>query len=521
MKKADESLWRFNKKFRYDFWKHFETFSVQESESILVAVSGGVDSMCLLNLLYDLSFLKDSPEYPNFNLAIAHVNFSLRGKDSDADEQLVRKWAKEHGVKIYVKKFDTRYYAKRHSLSIEMAARDLRYSWFYKLMTDHKYNYLAVAHNANDNAETLLLNLVRGTGIKGLQGIREKRDVFRHDYTFGYSVIRPLMIFQRSEIEEYAQKNGIKYRTDKTNRLSEFARNRIRNEVMPHLEKINPAVIRILNRDIKYFTMTCDIVNEMAQKKMKELCVNADGVSGVDYLGFRKEYMVTAMPIVSLKEERYHKYWMYEILQNYGFNITQIDDISVLMEAMIEQEHSRFVKKDELDSGLILSDGNVAGAKNGFSTKIFESDDYVLAAERGYLKIYYKSVLDNIPDRKLERFSDFYEFKYGRITIHLRIAENNAGISQSEKGLLLDADKIPDQLVCRKLKEGDKFSPYGLNGTKSVADYLNGKKMDTLFKGVVPIIASGSKIICLPGIEIDDHYKVTPATRKVLIVDVI
>ena len=137
-----------------------------------------------------------------------------------------------------------------------MAARDLRYKWFYKLMTEHKYNYLAVAHNANDNAETLLLNLVRGTGIKGLQGIREKRDVFRDDYTFGYSIIRPLMIFQRSEIEEYVQKNGIKYRTDKTNRLSEFARNRIRNEVMPHLEKINPAVIKILNRDIKYFTMT-------------------------------------------------------------------------------------------------------------------------------------------------------------------------------------------------------------------------------------------------------------------------
>ena len=103
MKKADENLWRFNKKFRYDFWKHFETFSVQESESILVAVSGGVDSMCLLNLLYDLSFLKDSPEYPNFNLAIAHVNFSLRGKDSDADEALVRAWAKEHSVKLYVK----------------------------------------------------------------------------------------------------------------------------------------------------------------------------------------------------------------------------------------------------------------------------------------------------------------------------------------------------------------------------------------------------------------------------------
>lgn len=521
MKKADENLWRFNKKFRYDFWKHFETFSVQESESILVAVSGGVDSMCLLNLLYDLSFLKDSPEYPNFNLAIAHVNFSLRGKESDADEALVRKWAKEHSVKIFVKKFDTRYYAKRHTLSIEMAARDLRYNWFYKLMTEHKYNYLAVAHNANDNAETLLLNLVRGTGIKGLQGIREKRDVFRQDYTFGYSIIRPLMIFQRSEIEEYAQKNGIKYRTDKTNRLSEFARNRIRNEVMPHLEKINPAVIKILNRDIKYFTMTCDIVNEMAQRKMKELCVNADSVGGPDYLGFRKEYLVTAIPVVTLKEERYHTYWMYEILQNYGFNITQIDEIALLLDNMIEQEHSRFVKKDELDAGLILSDGNSGAAKNGISTKIFESDDYVLAAERGYLKIYYKSVLDNIPDRRLDAFSDFYEFRYGRATIHLRIAENNAGISQSEKGLLLDADKIPNQLVCRKLKEGDKFSPYGLHGTKNVADYLNGKKLDTLFKGVVPIIASGRNIICLPGMEIDDRFKVTPQTKKVLIVDVI
>ena len=516
MKKEDDTLLKFNKKFRYDFWKHFESFAVQESENILVAVSGGVDSMCLLNLLYDLSFIKDSPDYPNFNLAIAHVNFSLRGKESDADEALVRDWASKHSITLHVKKFDTEEYAKKHSLSIEMAARDLRYDWFYSLMLKHKYNYLAIAHNANDNAETILLNLVRGTGIKGLQGIREKRDVYLKDYTFGFSIIRPLLIFRRSDIQEYADRNNIGYREDKSNGDIAFARNRIRHNVMPELEKINSAAIKTLNRDITYFTMVSDIVGEIAEKKAKEISVGYTGIEGTDYLGLRKEYMTAAISAEKLMGEKHSSYWLFEMLQNYGFNVTQIEDITEQAKLMVEKLRSDVAEKNAAESGSFIPVGNT----KSLTTKLFVSDDFVLATERGYLKIYYKSVLDAVPDRVLDDFSDFYEFSWGRLKIHLRVADYNAGISETEKGLFLDADKVHYPLSCRKLKDGDKFSPYGLKGSKSVADFLNGKKVDAVFKEKIPIISSGSRILLIPGIEIDDSCKITSSTKRVLIVDI-
>jgi tRNA(Ile)-lysidine synthetase-like protein len=241
---------------KYDFDRHLVSLGVCQGDRVLVAVSGGMDSMCLLHGLYNSSLM--------LKCSVAHVNFHLRGAESDGDECAVREWCVGNSVELFVKDVDTVAYSKEHSVSIEMAARDLRYAWFEELMSgkgNDGFKYLAIAHNANDNAETLMLNLVRGTGVKGLCGIAQKNG----------AVIRPLLGYTRDEIEKYVCYFQIPYRIDHTNLESDFARNRIRNEVFPHLNKINPSVVRTLNRNINYFSMANDILEKMLVEKRRAL----------------------------------------------------------------------------------------------------------------------------------------------------------------------------------------------------------------------------------------------------------
>ena len=232
--------------FRYGFKKRLFELGVDYGASVLAAVSGGVDSMCMLDALVHCQL--------DLKISVAHVNFNLRGQESDADTRMVEQWCAEHGITLYQESFQTTEYAREKGISIEMAARELRYNWFYALMQEHQFNFLAIAHNANDNAETLLLNLTRGCGIEGIAGIREKVlldfQEEEQEASTGESgepaspqyIIRPLMAYSRQQIEKYALKFKVPYRTDSTNLLSDYSRNRIRNEVFPQLEKINPSV---------------------------------------------------------------------------------------------------------------------------------------------------------------------------------------------------------------------------------------------------------------------------------------
>ena len=209
---------------------------------LLVAVSGGIDSMCLAEKVR----LEGGP------FAIAHCNFGLRGEESDGDEAFVRQWADLNGIPCHVRRFETSAYAVREGISIEMAARRLRYHWFGQLCREHGYSGVAVAHNANDNAETLMLNLLRGTGLRGILGM--KAEGFIPDPEFAdIPLYRPLLSLTREEIEAFAAEHGLAWREDRTNACNDFKRNRIRNQVFPVFKEINPSFIQTLNRDMESF----------------------------------------------------------------------------------------------------------------------------------------------------------------------------------------------------------------------------------------------------------------------------
>ena len=221
---------------------------------LLVAVSGGIDSMCLMEKVRE----EGGP------FAVAHCNFGLRGPESDADEAFVREQAARYGIPCHVKRFDTEAFASTQGISIEMAARRLRYHWFGELCRDHGYEAVAVAHNANDNAETLILNLLRGTGLRGITGM--KAEGFIPDPDFGdIPLRRPLLEMTREEIEAYAREHSLSWREDSTNAQSAYKRNKIRNQVFPIFATINPSFIQTLNRDMARFIEELNLILENGQ----------------------------------------------------------------------------------------------------------------------------------------------------------------------------------------------------------------------------------------------------------------
>ena len=210
---------------------------------ILLAVSGGIDSMYLANRAPEL--------FPGASFAVAHCNFGLRGAESDGDEAFVRQWCADAGLEIFVRRFATAEYASGKGISIEMAARELRYEWFAQLCGEHGFDGVAVAHNANDNAETLILNILRGTGSRGMRGMAASRD----------GILRPLLDTPRAEIEKWMRENGKSWREDSTNTDSAYKRNRIRGEVFPLFEKINPSFLKTLGRDMEHLALVDDIAD--------------------------------------------------------------------------------------------------------------------------------------------------------------------------------------------------------------------------------------------------------------------
>ena len=234
---------------------------------LLVAVSGGIDSMCLMEKVRE----EGGP------FAVAHCNFGLRGAESDADEAFVRAQAAQYGIPCHVKRFDTEAFAQAQGISVEMAARRLRYHWFGQLCREHGYTAVAVAHNANDNAETLILNLLRGTGLKGITGM--KAEGFIPDPDFGdIPLLRPLLEMTREEIEAFAHAHGLAWREDSTNAQSNYKRNKIRNLVFPVFAQINPSFIHTLNRDMSRFAEEMSVIPSEATKGL-EVCASSRAYS--------------------------------------------------------------------------------------------------------------------------------------------------------------------------------------------------------------------------------------------------
>lgn len=435
---------------------------------ILLAVSGGVDSICMAELFSSL-------EEP-VPFAIAHCNFHLRGEESDGDEMFVRAWASEHGVECHVTSFDTEAVAQSRGISIEMAARDLRYRWFADLCSAHGYKAVAVAHNANDNAETLILNLLRGSGINGLTGMSVLSAV---PGAPSLPLLRPLLGCTRKQIEGYMLAGRHPYREDSTNALSEYKRNRIRNEIFPIFERMNPSFIRTFNREMGYFSEAGEIVGDWCSSAAA--AVMKDG----------------RIDIRLLLKERHWKYLLYHILQPYGFNQTVLASVEDLLQ----------------------SSRTIPG-------KRFEADDYMLLTGRDELIIRpVEKIMHPAEDAIMPvRGEGTYHFN-GRV-FKVEVIDNNKSIDlrQPEGIIMMDAGKLRFPFVLRRWRTGDWLVPLGMRGRKKVSDLFTDLKFDAMKKQEAVMIvdtmtdgmAEDQHIASLACVRIDSRYRISDSTKSII-----
>ena len=479
--------------------------------------------MCMLDL-----FCKtlSASEY-----AVAHCNFSLRGQESDGDQALVEARASELGVRLFVKRFDTVSYAREHGVSIEMAARELRYAWFEDLCREHGFDVLVVAHNANDNAETLMLNLLRGTGLNGLHGMDElslchSERSFCHSERSEESIalFRPLLEFTRKQIEGYVLTNRVPYRHDSSNFESDYKRNRIRNEVFPVFAQINPSFIRTLNREIGYFTEAGSIVDDWCRSQLPNVLVASSDV------------VISTAKLLATKHWRY---LLYYILEQYGFNSQTIASVEDLLTSDRTISGKRFESSTHTllttrDSLMVVPSVSRASFSQGTSVSldsssaVSERSKNLRSSEASHggtaSQEYIATRLSHGDEVMLVRGAGIYNFNGARFSVEILDHTPDMPLKQPAGTLILDADTLQLPFVCRRWRQGDWFMPLGMRGKKKVSDLFVDLKFNALQKDAsvllvdtrTPDLAEQQHIAALLGHRIDDRYKVTASTRTIL-----
>ena len=478
------------------------SFDCGRRVKFLVAVSGGVDSMVMADL-----FLRCCAG----DFALAHCNFNLRGSESDGDQELVESWAEGHGVRLHLASFDTEGYASEHSVSIEMAARELRYRWFAELCSENGYAYTAVAHNANDNAETLMLNLLRGTGLDGITGMQRvcAMPVGEMDHednsTAGKIMLsRPMLDFTRKQIEGYAFSWGIKYRNDSSNFSSDYKRNRIRNEIFPQFKIINPSFIQTMNREISYFNDAASIVGQWCKEAASRVLVHEDGAmmtlppvegDGQDLEGVRRTFKGVKVNVEALLSFPQWRYLLYYILSPYGFNSAQLSSLESLI---------------------------VSGRT--FSGKTFSSSTHVLQTGRGVLDVRMKGEEVYSEDIMAVRGPGIYNFNGRRFRVDVVQWQGGMPLKQPEGVVVLDSEHLKFPFVLRRWRSGDWMRPLGLNGRKLLSDMFTDLKYDSADKAAAVLLvnarnqeeASEGHCAALLSLRIDQAYRITSSTTSVI-----
>lgn len=420
---------------------------VDSDEIVLLAVSGGVDSVVMCHLFYDA----------NIKFEIAHCNFCLRGVDSDADEALVASLAQKYDVNFHTKRFDTLAYTHDHHLSIQMAARDLRYAWFEELCQTYKLSKLATAHHVNDSLETLLFNLTKGTGITGLHGILPKQG----------RLIRPLLFANKEELQEYAKGYGLVWREDKSNTKDDYARNLIRNKVLPLLKLINPGLETTTISTIDRIQQVEALFNEQLTQLKDQLFYERDQIS---YIAIDKIEGKSWAPVV-----------VWEMLKPFGFNFLQIKGLlgTTLQSGKTIYSNTHQLYVDRKEWMLVPRQDTVVP-----NTHITDADTSSVVLVSGELKI------KVVPKMNYELVNDKY------------IAA-------------LDLEKLQFPLLIRPWQLGDYFYPLGMQKKKKLSDFLIDLKVPVLLKQQVCVLVSGNEVVWVIGYRIDDRFKITEATRKV------
>lgn len=445
---------------------------IESGDRILVALSGGPDSVCLLDILIKLK------ETLNIEIGAAHLNHMLRGEDALGDEEYVRRICKDLDIPYYIKQVDINKYAKENKLSSEMAGRSARYDFFDEIINKYGFNKIATAHNANDQAETILFRLMRGSGLEGLGGIKVSRD---------NKIIRPILCLSRDEVEAYIEEQGLNPRIDKTNFEKIYNRNKIRLDILPYIkENFNADIVQTLNRMSTLLQKDNEYLEKEAEKYYEKYCLKSEKHFILKKQLFNKEEAITSRVIRNALVE-YSK-------SNYDFEMKHISEISYL------------AKKN-------------SGKRVDLPNKIY--------AENIYGDIYIKKrIKKQILDNKLEivinkndidgKKVEFYNYK-----IEFSVIDNNKDTLLYKKDPLkkfFDFDLIEDSIVIRKRKDGDKMIPLGMKGSKKIKDIFIDSKIPKEQRDFIPIIEFDNSIAWLTGIKVSEDYKVNNKTKNILMI---
>ena len=435
-------------------------------QSVLAAVSGGIDSMAMADILYAKGGVLKG---------IAHCNFHLRGAESDADAALVESWAAERRIPFFRADFDTAAYAAEKGISIEMAARELRYRFFAETARSKGFDAVAVAHNANDNAETLILNMLRGSGSRGMSGMKELSPLPVEGYG-DIILLRPLLGKTRKEISEYVKSHGVPFREDATNSVNEFKRNRIRNLVFPVFEGINPSFVETLCADAAHVAEV-DAIADEAYEKVRSRVVRGEDID-----------------IQALRAEPHWKYFLFRILEDKGFNSSQADSLTALLE----------------------SDGTVSGRR-------FLSEEYeALTAPSGLV---FRKRPDAFAAEHEEcivvRTPGIYNFAGVRFSVEQFPRTPDIPLKQPQGSVIFDSEALPFPFIVRRWRSGDWFRPLGLGGAKKLSDlftdlHLSIPEKERILVAIKPGLNKGDathdRVSAVLGFRIDDSVKVTDST---------
>ncbi len=424
---------------------------LRAGDRVLIAVSGGVDSMVLLSLMAQTGR----------DIAVAHCNFGLRGKESDEDEMMVRETVNKLGIPFYNRRFDTLGEMERTGDSVQTAARRLRYTWFKELCHEYGYTVVAIAHHADDSIETFFINLFRGTGLKGLTGIS----------IVNGRVIRPLLFATRRDILDYAAANHINFREDSSNRSTKYLRNKIRLGLIPRLLEINPRFGATMGQNVQRLTAAQLFINHGIALLREQVEEHRNGLVYI-----HPERIDAGYPV---------GFVIYELLNDgYGFKGDVVD-------ALVESLRSgasgkRFYARDHvayIDRGVIIV------------APIGDDDPCAVSVDRGSRKAYAGNSL----------------FVFDHLDI-----DSVASLETPADIALLDADKLTFPLEIRRWREGDRFVPFGMDGGKKVSDLLVDLKVPLAEKNRQFVVVSGGEIVWVAGRRIDNRFRIGPATENVL-----
>jgi tRNA(Ile)-lysidine synthase len=416
---------------------------------VLAAVSGGTDSVLMSHLL----------KAAGINFGIAHCNFQLRGDEALRDQEFCQNLALKLRVPFHTINFDTMAYAAANKISIQMAARDLRYQWFDTLSRQHGYQSIALAHHQNDTIETILLNLTRGTGIAGLHGILPKNG----------ALVRPLLFLTRDEINKIVSDDKLDFVEDSSNASAKYARNKIRLEVIPRLKELNPSIEKTFENNLKHFRdLELLLANEVAGLQKTIVCQRADE---------------TFLLVADVKKLNPARLLLFKLLQEYGFNETAVDDVL----SVLDKHPGR----------------------------TFESAEFLLVLDRDRLIIKQKQAEG--PEAVTIPVNE-HEVYFGAYKLNLLHDDSPLIVKDNAMATSVDAGLLVYPLTIRTWQEGDYFIPMGMKGRKKLSDYFINQKLSLHQKKEVPLLVNGNgDIIWVGGYRLDERYKVNNNTKKVTI----